>query len=225
MRLVWHIDQDVSDGDITWPAGDYDVNYKLRSTRPMALPEGVPAPVELVRSPVEFVRKIDMSAQQIQNPFSLAVDGAGNVYITDSSDTPRVLKYDKEGNFVLAWGSRGSGEGQFEFTPANPEDGPDAGFVAVDSQGNVYVSDAYNFRVQKFDTDGKFLMQFGSVGTGEGQFEGGPGPIYVDGQGNIYVSTFPRVQKFDADWQLPGRVWRGGRWRWRVHRRGAGRHR
>ena len=148
--------------------------------------------------PVEFVRKIDTSAQKITNPASLAVDGAGNVYVTDAAETPRVLKYDSQGNFVIAWGSRGSGEGQFEFLPPSPDDGPSAGFVATDTKGNVYVSDAYNFRVQKFDANGKFLMQFGSTGAGEGQFEGGPGPIYVDGQGNIYISTFPRVQKFDS---------------------------
>jgi tripartite motif-containing protein 71 len=70
----------------------------------------------------------------------------------------------------------------------------------VDGEGNVYVSDGYNFRVQKFDAEGNFLMQFGAQGSGEGQFdEPAAGPIYVDSQGNIYVSTFPRVQKFDAE--------------------------
>lgn len=96
---------------------------------------------------------------------------------------------------MLAWGSRGSGEGRFEFTPANPEDGPDAGFVAVVGQGNVYVSDAYNGRVQKFDPDGKFLMQFGNMGTGDGQFDPPTArPIYVDSQNNLYVSTFHSMQ-------------------------------
>lgn len=150
-------------------------------------------------APVEFVRKIDTSAQKIQNSASLAVDSQGNVYVTDSSDTPRVLKYDNLGNFVLTWGEPGSGEGQFTFIPPNPDAGPTAGFVAVDAEDNVYVSDAYNFRVQKFDANGNFLLQFGSKGSGDGQFdEPTAGPIYVDSQGNIYVSTFPRVQKFDA---------------------------
>jgi sugar lactone lactonase YvrE len=158
---------------------------------------------ELVRQPVEFVRKIDTSAQQIEKAVSLAVDGEGNVYVTDSSATPRVLKYDSQGEFVLAWGSRGSGEGQFEFIPPTPDAGPGTGFVAVDGQGNVYVSDGYNFRVQKFDAEGQFLIQFGSQGSGEGQFdEPCAGPIYVDSQGNIYVSTFPRVQKFDPEGQF-----------------------
>ena len=83
--------------------------------------------------------------------------------------------------------------------PPTAGQGPNGGFVAVDAQGNVYVSDAYNFRVQKFDPDGKFVFQFGSAGEADGQFDGPcAGPVTVDGQGNIYVSTFGRVQKFDS---------------------------
>lgn len=147
--------------------------------------------------PAELVRKIDVSAQSTTTT-GMVVDSTGSIYIVDIGQTQRVLKYDNQGRFVLAWGSQGSGEGQFEFRPPSPDAGPDAGFVATDAQGNVYVSDAYNFRVQKFDANGKFLMQFGSQGEGEGQFDPpAAGPIYVDNDGNIYVSSFPRVQKFD----------------------------
>ncbi len=67
----------------------------------------------------------------------------------------------------------------------------------MDSLGYVYVSDAFNFRVQKFDSYGNFVLQFGEQGSGDGQFEG-PGPLYVDKQDHVWVSTFPRVQKFDS---------------------------
>lgn len=199
LRYVWRVMRDLVDEMATIPQGVYDITYKITVDAALAVEEGTPAPVELIRQPVEFVRKIDTSAQKIQNSASLAVDSQGNVYVTDSSDTPRVLKYDNLGNFVLTWGEPGSGEGQFTFIPPNPDAGPTAGFVAVDAEDNVYVSDAYNFRVQKFDANGNFLLQFGSKGSGDGQFdEPTAGPIYVDSQGNIYVSTFPRVQKFDA---------------------------
>jgi tripartite motif-containing protein 71 len=149
---------------------------------------------------VHLVRTIDIIPQGVTTSISLAVDGKGNSYVVDgSAENPRVLKYDKHGRFLLEWGGRGSGPGQFEFWPQNPEDGPNAGFVAVDSQGYVYVSDAYNFRVQKFDSHGGFIMQFGEPGPGDGQFDPPTaGPIYVDKQDNIWVSTFPRVQKFDS---------------------------
>jgi DNA-binding beta-propeller fold protein YncE len=69
----------------------------------------------------------------------VAVDYAGNTYVTDLSNY-RVQKFDSLGNFKFAWGSQGSGNGQFEW-PAN---------VAIDSQGRVYVVDGTNRRVQKF---------------------------------------------------------------------------
>ncbi len=147
---------------------------------------------------VRLVRSINFSPQGVILPVSLAVDKDLNTYVIDgTAENPRVLKYDKQGRFLLEWGSRGSGPGQFEFWPANPDE-PNAGFIAVDSQGLVYVSDSYNYRVQKFDPQGHFLMQFGELGTEEWQFVGGPGPIYIDKQDNVWVSTFPRVQKFDT---------------------------
>ena len=53
---------------------------------------------------------------------------------------------------------------------------------------------------KKFDSNGKFLMQFGSMGDADGQFEGpAVGPVYVNSQGNIYASTFSAIaQKFTA---------------------------
>ncbi len=142
---------------------------------------------------------VDTAPQGVTKQLSLAVDPSQNIYVVDATQTPRVLKYSKQGHFLLAWGTKGSGPGQFEFLPPTPDAGPDAGFIAVDNHGNVFVSDAYNFRVQKFDSRGRFLMQFGEVGDGPGQFDPPTvGPIYIDRHDNIWVSTFSRVQKFDA---------------------------
>jgi sugar lactone lactonase YvrE len=145
-----------------------------------------------------FQRSIDISPQNIFYPLSLAKDGKGNFYISDTSpDAPRVLKYDRSGKFIRQWGSLGNGPGQFAFWPSTPGEGPNGGFLTVDAQGNVFVSDSFNARIQKFDTNGNFLMQFGEPGIANGQFDGGTGPVYLDSRGNIYVSTFSRVQKFN----------------------------
>ena len=80
------------------------------------------------------------------------------------------------------------GEGKFAATPEG---------VAVDSQGHVYVVDAAGARVLIFDGNCNFLGQWGSPGTGDGEFSG-PSGIGIDGEDNIYIAerTNHRVQKF-----------------------------
>jgi tripartite motif-containing protein 71 len=123
---------------------------------------------------------------------SLAVDGQGNVYVTDG-DNHRVQKFDSNGQFLTKWGLAGTGDGQFSIPSG----------IAVDSQGNVYVADLTLFgeiaRIQKFDSNGRFLTQWGSAGTGDGQFNACCS-VAVDGQGNVYASDAlsHRIQKFDT---------------------------
>jgi hypothetical protein len=88
---------------------------------------------------------------------------------------------------VTAWGGPGTGPGQFSVPQG----------VAVNAAGNVYVVDENNDRVEKFDSNGRFLLQFGSPGSGPGQFNG-PGHVALDPQGNVIVSDEGgyRVEKF-----------------------------
>lgn len=79
----------------------------------------------------------------------MAWDATGNTYISDGYINSRVAKVDKDGNWVKSWGEPGSGPGQFN-TPHS---------IAVDAQGNVYVADRGNGRIQVFDGEGKFLRQ------------------------------------------------------------------
>ena len=79
----------------------------------------------------------------------MAWDKAGNTYISDGYINSRVAKVDKNGDWVKSWGTPGDGPGQFN-TPHN---------IAVDDQGNVYVADRGNARIQVFDGDGNFLRQ------------------------------------------------------------------
>lgn len=70
-------------------------------------------------------------------------------------------------------------------------------YVAVDSSGNVYVSEPERHRVQKFDSTGAFIAQWGTSGSANGQFNS-PRGIAVDAAGNVYVadSGNSRIQKF-----------------------------
>jgi len=80
----------------------------------------------------------------------VAWDKAGNTFISDGYINSRVAKVDKDGNWIKSWGDRGKEPGQFN-TPHS---------IATDAQGNVYVADRGNHRIQVFDGDGKFLRQF-----------------------------------------------------------------
>jgi hypothetical protein len=80
----------------------------------------------------------------------VAWDAAGNTYISDGYINSRIAKVDKDGNWLKSWGDRGKAPGQFH-TPHS---------IAVGPDGQVYVADRGNRRIQVFDGEGKFLRQF-----------------------------------------------------------------
>ncbi len=125
------------------------------------------------------------------NPTGIACDAEGNVYVADTNNH-RVQKFDgKLGQYLMKFGSRGNGEGQFS-SPWG---------VAVDRvRGYIYVVDSANFRVQKFDPLGEFIMQWGSFGNNDGQFYFPRGIAVDPSDGAVYVVDMGnhRIQKFDT---------------------------
>jgi DNA-binding beta-propeller fold protein YncE len=98
------------------------------------------------------------------NNFNLPTDVGfapnGDFYVTDGYASARVVKFSHDGKYLLEWGSRGKGPGQFEL-PHN---------VVVDKQGRVYVTDRENRRIEVFDGNGKFLAQWPTVEGVSGLF-------------------------------------------------------
>ncbi|MGB8644518.1 MAG: flippase activity-associated protein Agl23 [Anaerolineae bacterium] len=134
---------------------------------------------------------------QFSEPWGLAVDKQGYVYVADTWNH-RIEKFDTNGKFILQWGSFNDG-GQNPLTPDQfygPRD------IAIDGDGNLWVTDTGNKRILKFDPLGKSLGVFGGQGGDPGQFLE-PVGIAIDGQGNIYVADTwnQRIQKFDKDFQ------------------------
>jgi DNA-binding beta-propeller fold protein YncE len=74
----------------------------------------------------------------------------------------------------------------------------DGGFVTVDEAGNVYVSDSWNNRVQKFDAEGNFLAAWSTAGAEDAPLNV-PGPISIDAQGRLHVADFSGVYQYDLD--------------------------
>ena len=110
------------------------------------------------------------------------------------------LRLRREGKFVREFGKTGKGDGELDF----------AGGVAIGPDGNVYVADQTNRRVQVFDKEGKFLWKFGEYGTQPGQFGGttnpksrvgGPQLLVFDHDGNLYATEgmVCRVQKLTKE--------------------------
>ena len=94
-----------------------------------------------------------------------------------------------------SFGSTGSGDGEL----SAPVD------LTFDSSGNMYVVDSGNCRIQKFDSSGNYLSQFGTCGSADGEFGDLSGSkIMIDVSGNIYVIYFDLntlyydIQKFDS---------------------------
>gem|GEM_PF-625121 len=153
-------------------------------------------------SPVRLIWKTTGAPERLEGPGSIAIDPQGYLYVLDAK-ADNISKFDGDAKFLLKWGGKGDGDGQFFF-------GDDAGAIAVDRAGNVYVADVLNDRIQKFDSNGKFLLKWGSHGAGDGQFNH-PVGVGVDQSGNVYVADARkvrlgetieannRIQKFDAN--------------------------
>jgi DNA-binding beta-propeller fold protein YncE len=138
---------------------------------------------------------LDWATEQPIGPAGIAVDAMGNVYVVNHrAHEHMVQKFDSKGSLLGAWGSVGTGDGQIG---AGDRGGPED--LAVDLQGNVYVADHLNDRVEKFDANGTYLATIGTPGSnGQGQLRG-PFDVSVDGHGNVYVLEASYLQKFDAD--------------------------
>jgi 6-bladed beta-propeller/NHL repeat len=93
-------------------------------------------------------------------PTDIAFATNGDFYVSDGYGNSRVVKFSKDGKYVLSWGKRGSAPGEFHTAHS----------VGVDSKGRVYVSDRENNRIQIFDSTGRFVKQWTHFGATQGLF-------------------------------------------------------
>lgn len=146
---------------------------------------------------------------QFNLPRGIATAPDGSFYVVDTANM-RIQKFDATGKWLAIFGGKGNGDGQFApFNDTAVGTGP--GGIAVDKQGNVYVADTWNHRIQKFDSTGKFLAKWGefinfsdagSVNDADRNSKFfGPRGVAVGPDGNVYVTDTgnKRVAIFDSN--------------------------
>ena len=145
---------------------------------------------------------------EFQRPTGLALDTARNkLYVVDTLGNQVTAFEVKPGTATgkkrskappvitraFTFGARGTGPGELNF-PTH---------VTLDGEGDIYVTDTLNFRVQRFDSGGKVLGEFGKVGNVLGTFSK-PKGVGVDGGGHVYVvdNLYDTIQIFDREGAL-----------------------
>lgn len=128
----------------------------------------------------KFLRKY---TEALVHPTGVAVDSRRRLLyavsgtIREGGGDHRVEVFSLDGRHLRTIGTRGSGGGQFNYPVG----------LAVSKDGNLFVVDMLNFRVQEFDPEGRLVSMFGSIGSGEpGTFDKAKS-IAFDTFGNIYV--------------------------------------
>ncbi|HWQ46527.1 MAG TPA: flippase activity-associated protein Agl23 [Longilinea sp.] len=134
---------------------------------------------------------------EFNGPRGIAAGADGSIYIADTFNS-RIVHYSADGELLQSWGS---------FADAAAGAAPGGTFnepwgIAVGPDGSVYVTDTWNYRIQRFTADGEFITMWGTSGIGDtptGFY--GPRGIYVDAAGQVFVTDTgnKRVVVFDSN--------------------------
>jgi DNA-binding beta-propeller fold protein YncE len=141
----------------------------------------------------------DVITEGMVDPGGLAVDTQNRLLYVADIELDQILVYDADTLKLLR--KMGTTGHKHELT--SPGDFSKPAGVAVDAEGNLYVADTYNNRIEIFDADGQFVSTFGKAGDGPGYFAR-PKGVAIDGDGHIWVADGmqDRVQVFDKSGQL-----------------------
>jgi DNA-binding beta-propeller fold protein YncE len=141
---------------------------------------------------------------RFSKPADIAFGPHGEVYVADGYGNSRVVKFDRTGKFLKAWGKKGTADGEFNLVHA----------IAVDAHGAVYVGDRENNRIQVFDAEGKFRGKWTEFGApfglyldrNHGQFLVADGRAHkclvLDGHGKV-ISSWGAQGKDAGQFDLP----------------------
>jgi hypothetical protein len=170
----------------------------------------------------KFIREMGQGAYGFLMAQQVRVDPQDNIWVVDQMAS-QVIKFDPNGRIQMIFGRKpeainaptnplNTQADTYALVPRVPMPPPPGAGppgenfnrptdVAWDSQGNIYVTDGYgNSRVAKYDRNGKWIKNWGSTGTADGQFRVVKG-IAIDAANNVYVADRDnkRIQVFDTE--------------------------
>jgi sugar lactone lactonase YvrE len=151
-----------------------------------------------------------LSGLSLNAPRNLALGTGGEIYVADSGNA-RIVRLNSAGVEIQSWGSKTPADQ----TPAKANTLNEPWGVALDPQGNLYVADTWNHRIQKFDSSGKFLLQWGQSGLASDGLDRfwGPRAVAISKDGKvIYVTDTgnKRVVAFDPNGKVLFQFDQGG---------------
>jgi tripartite motif-containing protein 71 len=129
-------------------------------------------------------------------PVAIAVDSNNDNYVSNAKYQQHLVKkFDRGGNFIKEWGSRGTGDGEFD----HPEE------IAAFAGNSLLVTDSVNHRIQEFSRNGLFVTKWGSYGSQPSQFILPMGVAINKMNDMHYISDTGnhRVQRFHWDIGVP----------------------
>jgi sugar lactone lactonase YvrE len=144
-------------------------------------------------------KPVDVITEGLADPSGIAIDRENRLIYVSDIELDQILVYDADSLKL----KRKLGTTGHKHELMTPGDFAKPTGLAVDAEGNLYVADTLNDRIEIFDADGVFLRTFGKNGDGSGQF-GRPKGVAVDADGHIWVSDGmqDRVQVFNQEAQL-----------------------
>jgi DNA-binding beta-propeller fold protein YncE len=141
----------------------------------------------------------DVITDGLVSPGGLAIDIENRLLYVADIELDQVLVFDADTLKLL----RKIGTAGTKHASTTPGDFARPSGMAVDGDGNLYVADTLNNRVEIFDGDGKFVSTFGKAGDGPGYFSR-PKGVAIDSDSHIWVTDGQqdRVQVFNQEFQL-----------------------
>lgn len=105
-------------------------------------------------------------------PADSAVAANGDLFVVDGHTNNRIVKFDKSGRYLMEWGQKGSGQGEFDLPHT----------IVIDSRGRVLVGDRSNHRIQIFDQQGNYITEWDQFGW--------PSGMFIDQNDILYVADY-----------------------------------